>query len=176
MAKVFYLEKFARSGAVLMVPPGQSVTETTPAFPYATEVLCFGLVTAAGLGLLIETIAIDGEKMFEGGPILAEHYLARSPAEDAALVRQLQSCFRYQDHTLEEYTRAIDLLRPSLGRSVSWVLHIGMHLSVTFRNPSAAPIQTQMLLSGEYLVLPAPARPLAGDRPSPPPEPERDDS
>lgn len=74
--------------------------------------------------------------------------------EDADLVNDIRQCFRYQDHTLEEYLKVIRLLRPKdLGREVRWPsVPLGERVVIVLYNPTKAPVLAMGMIEGKETV------------------------
>lgn len=89
--------------------------------------------------LHIERLIVDNQIV--ASDISAARYLAasRDPDVEAQLVARIRACFRYQDHTLEEYRAVLAALAPST--EVRWpVLPRNGRVEVILQNPTRAPV------------------------------------
>jgi hypothetical protein len=118
-------------------------------FEHLTVITGMALATASR-DLIIEQMDIDNKILVENVP--ASLYLARSAGTEGGLIAQLRACFRYQDHTLEEYRKAIDALMPGPWGVVHWAVPHGTNLNIRLRNPTPELVRCQVVLRGLYYV------------------------
>ena len=73
------------------------------------------------------------------------------------LIARLKSCFRYQDHTLEEYRKALDVLSPGLQGGLYCGARKDDRMRIMVQNPTAESVRCQVVLRGNYHVRQAPS-------------------
>jgi hypothetical protein len=100
---------------------------------------------------MIRSVKIAKSKIAEN--LSASHFIGPKAlaGEKDRLIDQLRQCFRYQDHTREEFERAIALLRP-VYPSLKWgnVPHM-QHLTILFYNPTESPITFTGMIAGDRI-------------------------
>jgi hypothetical protein len=86
--------------------------------------------------------------------ISSSHFIGmRAPAreDEDSLIAQLQDCFRYKDHTREDFARAINLLRPK-HQVLDWpTTPARQSWDLSFYNPTDQPVAFSATIAGEYV-------------------------
>lgn len=87
-------------------------------------------------------IAVDQRMIAQHVPVAEYLSTPDDAASEQQLIGRVQACFRYKDHTLEEYRAVIAALAPGAeSRDVVWPgLHRNEHIQVILENPTAAPV------------------------------------
>lgn len=147
MAKICRLEAFECGLGEVEIAPG-SIAKYCRSFNHHANI--DELTLTGDLDrIVLESVRTSGySPMLE---IPASEYFGRDK-QDELIVRQVRECFRYQDHTQEEYRRVIDLLARHHRRRVGWAVRLGTPFELTLRNDGAVPVRVGAVLRGYYRV------------------------